>query len=53
MYASMGYNETFVIRTVLKCTVNVRMSYIVELFKNSESLSINVFVITRDLKVPA
>jgi hypothetical protein len=34
--------------TVTKCTVNMR---IVKLFGNGEGLSINLFVITRNLKV--
>jgi hypothetical protein len=48
---SMAYNKIFIIMRVLKCTVTMHMLYIVMLFGNSESLSINLFVITRDLKV--
>jgi hypothetical protein len=48
---SVAYNKTFVMLRVLKRTMNIRMLYIVNLFRNSKSLSINLFIITRDLKV--
>jgi hypothetical protein len=44
--SSMAYNETAVIMRVLKCTVNMRVLYIVKLFGNSESLSVCLFLIT-------
>jgi hypothetical protein len=46
----MAY-EAFVIMKVLKCNVTMRMLYTVNLFENSNSLSINLLVIMRDLKV--
>jgi hypothetical protein len=54
----MACNDTFVMR-VLKCTMNMHILCvcvracvsIVELLRNGKSLSTNLFVITRDLKV--
>jgi hypothetical protein len=48
---SMVYNEMSVIISVSKCAVNMHIIYIVKLFGNSESQSLNLFVIMGNLKV--
>jgi hypothetical protein len=51
LITSMACNETSIIMRVLKCAVDMHLLYRVKLFRNSESLSFNLVIITSNLKV--